>query len=64
MNDVDNTTVGPESRREYRKPELRRVQLVTGEILAVGCKLSNGGKNVGMDSISCTIPNGCVNAGS
>lgn len=52
------------ARQAYRKPQLRRVQLVAGEVLAEGCKLTNGGKNVGIDNISCTQPTVCSVQGS
>jgi hypothetical protein len=64
MKDRKETVLCPESRETYRKPQLRRVQLVTGEVLAEGCKLNDGGKNLGMDNITCRQPVICANAGS
>lgn len=54
---------GKESRQVYRKPELRRVELVTGEVLAEGCKMAGGGLNLG-DNPNCGLVNGCNASGS
>ena len=50
-----------ETKRAYEKPQLRTIELVAEEVLAVGCKLSNGGFNFGAPQ--CTM-NNCVGAGS
>jgi hypothetical protein len=48
-------------RKAYRKPALRRVNLVADEVLALGCKTDTG--PTGPISASCTtIP--CVTLGS
>ncbi len=64
MKDSKETVLCPESRETYRKPQLRRVQLVTGEVLAEGCKMANAGKNVGIDNIYCFGSTVCVSSGS
>ena len=36
-----------EKKLEYKKPELKTVELAAKEVLAVGCKISGGGINTG-----------------
>ena len=52
---------GQKSRRLYRKPELRVVELAAKEALAVGCKQGNQGPDVG--NPRCQFKN-CTNLGS
>jgi hypothetical protein len=46
----------------YRPPFVREISLAAEEVLAVGCKLSNGGSNVGPPTCITTIM--CAAAGS
>lgn len=64
MTEEKKTSRDGGDRQVYAKPRLRRVQLAAGEVLAEGCKLTDGGRNVGIDNISCTQPTVCVSAGS
>ncbi len=64
MKDRKNAITDAETRQTYRKPQLRRVQLVAGEVLAEGCKLSSGGKAAGIDNITCMQPVICSTVGS
>ncbi|RKX30955.1 MAG: hypothetical protein DRP22_04450 [Verrucomicrobia bacterium] len=45
----------------YVRPTVRAIRLNTGELLAVGCKLADGGNAWG--GFTCTM-NACVAAGS
>ena len=56
--DAGNRATG---RRHYEPPAVRVIRLNTGELLAVGCKLSDGGSAWG--GFTCTL-NSCVAAGS
>ncbi|MEE4271902.1 MAG: hypothetical protein V2I67_09515 [Thermoanaerobaculales bacterium] len=48
------------NRREYRRPELRSIDLVADEVLSVGCKLANSG---GPISKTCSLSS-CSGVGS
>ncbi len=48
----------PEKKNEYRKPDLREVELAAKEVLAIGCKVSGGGINAGSspcDTGNCAV---------
>jgi len=49
-------------KRAYEKPRLRIIELAAEEVLAVGCKLTNGGFALG--GVTPCIGTGCVSAGS
>ena len=44
-------------KQAYHKPRLRVIELVTEEVLAGGCKLTDGGSNFG-SPIGCIGPGG------
>ena len=51
------------SRRPYRKPQLRTIDLATEEVLASGCKTASGATAVGNDG-SCVTTVICYGEGS
>jgi hypothetical protein len=50
------------SKQKYEKPRLRVIEMVTEEVLGVGCKLESGGTAVGVPT-SC-VGNFCAEVGS
>lgn len=48
-------------RKPYEKPDLRPIELLTDEVMGIGCKSSQGGFNVGA---SPCMTNKCVKNGS
>lgn len=50
-------------KKKYVKPELKTIELVAEEVLAVGCKLGAGGFNFG-NPIGCIAPTNCSAIGS
>jgi hypothetical protein len=50
-----------ERKRTYEKPRLRTIELAAEEVLAIGCKILNGG--FARDTTPCQ-GSGCVNVGS
>lgn len=63
MSSERKDTRGTDTRQVYRKPQLRKIELVTGEVLFEGCKMNGGGLNY-MDNPDCGISNNCVGSGS
>jgi hypothetical protein len=60
---IKHKTAEP-SRQVYEKPRLRTIELVTEEVLAVGCKVSDATKNSGADFTTCVVSNApCTSAG-
>lgn len=51
------------TKKTYKKPRLRTIELVAEEVLAIGCKQVTSGTAVGGPP-SCTIPTQCFQAGS
>ena len=50
-------------KRQYEKPRLRCIELVTEEVLGSGCKFINGPANFGIP-MNCGLSNNCVLTGS
>jgi hypothetical protein len=62
MSDDNSKTI----KKQYKKPELRSIELAADEVLAVGCKLrkpSAGSANFG-NRKSCIVPRSCFAPGS
>jgi hypothetical protein len=49
------------SKKKYEKPRLRIIEMASEEVLAIGCKLADGGFDVG--ATPC-IANFCTEVGS
>jgi hypothetical protein len=49
------------SKKRYQKPRLRIIEMASEEVLAIGCKLADGGFDVG--ATPC-IANFCTEVGS
>ena len=54
------------SRRDYRKPRLRRIELATEEVLGAGCKFYGADAKfvAGATRISCGVGQGCAANGT
>jgi hypothetical protein len=63
MNREADSTQGTERRQAYRKPKLRRIELVTGEVLGLGCKMIGGGPAV-TEQTDCGLVVSCNQSGS
>lgn len=50
-------------KKPYKKPELRAIELVADEVLAVGCKVRGGTSAFGNKS-TCVSPTTCFSQGS
>jgi len=51
-------------KKAYRKPQLRTIELVADEVLAVGCKVQNGVAGFDNPKASCALPRNCFSEGS
>jgi hypothetical protein len=49
------------AKRDYSKPTLRTIELLTDEVLGIGCKTAGMG---GPEQVQCTIPAQCFTPGS
>lgn len=52
----------PPSKEAYEKPELLPIDLAAEEVLAIGCKLPSGSRNVGRPACGLAVP--CSRKGS
>jgi len=51
-------------KKAYQKPQLRTIELVADEVLAVGCKVQNGVAGFDNPKASCALPRNCFSEGS
>ena len=63
MNKEGHPVQGADQRQSYRKPRLRRIELVAGEVLGQGCKMASTGQNFGNEH-DCGLLSSCVGEGS